>query len=200
MQYVPKDVIMCLTNKTSANKIPKQFAQTTHRATGAERSNIMNKKEIIATLKELGVKFNSKATKEELEALLADAQASSNDEAVATENADAEGEKKDEKPAPQKVKYSAYTSKKNLLADFPAMDTENNLAKIFKNGFTYSITEDHKYVAVTYYFSKGAFYKYAAAELDDDMQVVDVKYADSIKEVKAGIKAIYFPQAEEVVA
>ncbi len=172
----------------------------------------MTKKEIIATLKENGVKFNSKATKEELEQLLSDtaeeivaeyeeelAEEEAVEEEAVEEEAvveEAKAEKKPEQKKANKVVYTNYTSKKNLLKDHSEMETPNNQEKIFHNGFTYSITEDGKYVAVTYYFSKGAFYKYGLATLDEDMQVVDVAFKDSIKEVKAAIKAIYYPEAE----
>lgn len=166
----------------------------------------MTKKEIIVALKETGVKFNAKAGKEELEALLQAATAGD-----ATEQAaDAAGEEakveepveekaeEEQKPAAEEKKsnrvvYSNYTSKKNLLKDYPNMETENNQTKIFHNGFTYSITEDRQYIAVTYYYSKGAFYKYGLAKLNENMQVDEVAYKDSIKEVKAAIKDIYHP-------
>lgn len=156
----------------------------------------MTKKEIIVALKEAGVKFNSKATVAELEAMLV---ATTNDATVeqaaeeATEQA-AEDKKAEKK---QKVVYSNYTSKKNLLKDYPNMETDNNQSKIFHNGFTYSITEDKQYVAVTYYYSKGAFYKYGLAKLNEDMQVDEVAYKDSIRDVKAAIKNIYYPEVEQ---
>lgn len=150
-------------------------------------------------LKELGVKFNSKTTKEELEALLAEAQnGKATEQEVATIEAIEEPTKEDKKAGnKQKVIYANYTSKKNLLKDHPNMETANNQTKIFHNGFTYSITEDEKYVAVTYYYSKGQIYKYALASLDNNMQVNELTYKNSIKEVKAAIKAIYYPEAQQ---
>lgn len=159
----------------------------------------MTKKEIIVALKEAGVKFNSKATVAELEAMLVattnDATAEQAAEEAAAEDKPTEGDKKAEKK--QNVVYSNYTSKKNLLKDYPNMETDNNQSKIFRNGFTYSITEDKQYVAVTYYYSKGAFYKYGLAKLNEDMQVDGVTYKDSIRDVKAAIKNIYYPEVEQ---
>lgn len=168
----------------------------------------MTKKEIIKNLKELGVKFNGKATKEELENILATATTQNKEEeemkneittvaeelvnaATVTEETATEETAAEETKKATKVKYTNYTSKKNLLKDFPNMQTETNQAKVFKNGFTYSLSEDNRYLAVTYFFSKGYIYKYAMVVLDDDMQAASVTYYDTIKEVKAAIREEY---------
>ena len=105
--------------------------------------------------------------------------------------AKAETKKAEKKTEKKASAYENYTSKKNLLAVHPAMESENNMQKIFHNGFTYCITADHKYVAVTYYFSKTKSYKYACVTLDEKMQATTVEYGDSIKAAKAIIAGKY---------
>lgn len=171
-----------------------------------KEESVMTKKQIMEALTSNGVEFNKKSTKEELEALLestiqvaTESQAAAEEpveqeaapEEQAAEPAAEEDSKAEEKKA--KVVYKSYTSKKNLLKDYPQMETEANQKSIFSHGFTYGITTGH--IAVTYYFSKGNYYKYADAQVDDNMQVVKVDFYQSIKEAKAAIKAQLFPEA-----
>lgn len=151
---------------------------------------VMTKNQIMEALVSNGVKFNKKSTREELEALL-----ESTIQAAAEEQAAepaAEEKKPEEKKA--KVAYQSYTSRKNLLKDYPQMETEINQKMIFNHGFTYGMTTSG-HIAVTYYYSKGNFYKYADAEIDGNMQVTKVVFYKSIKEAKAAIKAQLFPEA-----
>lgn len=180
-----------------------------------KEESVMTKKQIMEALASNGVKFNKKSTKEELEALLestiqaatesqaaeeqtaeepAEQEAAPEEQAAepaAEEGSKAEEKKPEEKKA--KVVYQNYTSKKNLLKDYPQMETETNQILIFHHGFTYGVTAGH--IAVTYYFSKGNYYQYADAQVDENMQVTKVDLYPSIKEVKAAIKAQLFPEA-----
>lgn len=174
-----------------------------------KEESVMTKNQIMEALANNNVKFNKKSTKEELEALLESAiQAATESQAAAEEPAEqeaapeeqaaepaAEEKKPEEKKA--KVVYKSYTSKKNLLKDYPQMETEINQKTIFNHGFTYGVTTGVTtgHIAVTYYFSKGNYYKYADACIDDNMQVTRIKFYQSIKEVKAAIKAQLFPEA-----
>lgn len=168
-----------------------------------KEESVMTKKQIMEALASNGVKFNKKSTKEELEALLEStiqtaeeqtAEEPAEQEAAPEEQAAepvAEEKKPEEKKA--KVVYKNYTSKKNLLKDYPQMETEANQKSIFHHGFTYGVTTGH--IAVTYYFSKGNYYQYADAQVDENMQVTKVDLYQSIKEVKEAIKAQLFPEA-----
>lgn len=169
-----------------------------------KEESVMTKKQIMEALASNGVKFNKKSTKEELEALLEStiqtaeeqtaeepAEQEAAPEEQATEEKTAEEKKTEEKKA--KVVYKNYTSKKNLLKDYPQMETEANQKSIFHHGFTYGVTTGH--IAVTYYFSKGNYYQYADAQVDENMQVTKVDLYQSIKEVKEAIKAQLFPEA-----
>lgn len=169
-----------------------------------KEESVMTKKQIMEALASNGVKFNKKSTKEELEALLEStiqiaeeqtaeepAEQEAAPEEQATEEKTAEEKKPEEKKA--KVVYKNYTSKKNLLKDYPQMETEANQKSIFHHGFTYGVTTGH--IAVTYYFSKGNYYQYADAQVDENMQVTKVDLYQSIKEVKEAIKAQLFPEA-----
>ena len=170
-----------------------------------KEESVMTKKQIMEALASNGVKFNKKSTKEELEALLESMiQVATESQAVeepaeqeaapeeqAAEPAAEEDSKAEEKKA--KVVYKNYTSKKNLLKDYPQMETEVNQESIFHHGFTYGVADGH--IAVTYYFSKGNYYQYADVRVDDNMQVTMVDLYPSIKEVKAAIKDQLFPEA-----
>lgn len=169
-----------------------------------KEESVMTKKQIMEALASNGVKFNKKSTKEELEALLEStiqtaeeqtaeepAEQEAAPEEQATEEKTAEEKKTEEKKA--KVVYKNYTSKKNLLKDYPQMETEANQKSIFHHGFTYGVTTGH--IAVTYYFSKGNYYQYADTQVDENMQVTKVDLYQSIKEVKEAIKAQLFPEA-----
>ena len=180
-----------------------------------KEESVMTKKQIMEALANNGVKFNKKSTKEELEALLestiqavtesqaaeepAEQEAAPEEqvaEPAAEEDSKAEEKKAEEKKAEEKkakVVYKNYTSKKNLLKDYPQMETEVNQKSIFHHGFTYGVVDNH--IAVTYYFSKGNYYQYADVKVDDNMQVTKVDLYQSIKEVKAAIKAQLFPEA-----
>lgn len=174
-----------------------------------KEESVMTKKQIMEALASNGVKFNKKSTKEELEAILEStiqaatesqtaeeqtaeepAEQEAAPEEQAAEPAAEENSKAEEKKA--KVVYKNYTSKKNLLKDYPQMETEANQKSVFHHGFTYGVTTGH--IAVTYYFSKGNYYQYADAQVDDNMQVTKVDLYPSIKEVKAAIKAQLFPE------
>ena len=175
-----------------------------------KEESVMTKKQIMEALANNGVKFNKKSNKEELEALLEStiqaaveepaveepaeqeaAPAEQEAEPAAEEDSKAEEKKAEGKKA--KVVYKNYTSKKNLLKDYPQMETEVNQMSIFHHGFTYGIAGDH--IAVTYYFSKGNYYQYADVQVDDNMQVIKVDLYPSIKEAKAAIKNQLFPEA-----
>lgn len=172
-----------------------------------KEESVMTKKQIMEALASNGVKFNKKSTKKELETLLESTIQVATESQTAEEDSKAE-EKKEEKDSKEeepkaeekkaekkkaKVVYKNYTSKKNLLKDYPQMETEANQKSIFHHGFTYGVTTGH--IAVTYYFSKGNYYQYADAQVDDNMQVTKVDLYPSIKEVKAAIKAQLFPEA-----
>lgn len=152
---------------------------------------VMTKKQIMEALASNGVKFNKKSTKEELEALLESTIQAATESPAAEEQTAEEGSKAEEKKA--KVVYKNYTSKKNLLKDYPQMEAEANQKSIFHHGFTYGVTTGH--IAVTYYFSKGNYYQYADAHVDENMQVTKVDFYESIKDAKAAIKAQLFPEA-----
>lgn len=161
---------------------------------------VMTKNQIMEALVSNGVKFNKKSTREELEALLestiqAAAEEQTAEQEAAPEEQAAEPAAEEKKPEEKKAKvaYQSYTSRKNLLKDYPQMETEINQKMIFNHGFTYGVTSGH--IAVTYYYSKGNFYKYADAEIDGNMQVTKVVFYKSIKEAKAAIKAQLFPEA-----
>lgn len=172
-----------------------------------KEESVMTKKQIMEALASNGVKFNKKSTKKELETLLESTIQVATESQTAEEDSKAE-EKKEEKDSKEeepkaeekkaekkkaKVVYKNYTSKKNLLKDYPQMETEANQKSIFHHGFTYGVTTGH--IAVTYYFSKGNYYQYADAQVDDNMQVTKVDLYPSIKEAKAAIKAQLFPEA-----
>lgn len=171
-----------------------------------EEESVMTKKQIMEALANNNVEFNKKSTREELEALLestiqaaTESQAAAEEQAAeqeaAPEEQAAEPAAEEKKPEEKKAKvvYQNYTSKKNLLKDYPQMGTEANQQSIFYHGFTYGVTTGH--IAVTYYFSKGNYYRYADAQVDDNMQVTKVDLYPSIKEAKAAIKAQLFPEA-----
>jgi hypothetical protein len=179
-----------------------------------KEESVMTKKQIMEALASNGVKFNKKSTKEELEALLESTiQAATESQAAeqtaeepaeqeaapeeqAAEPAAEEGSKAEEKKTEEKkakVVYKNYTSKKNLLKDYPQMETKINQEIIFNHGFTYGVTTGH--IAVTYYFSKSNYYQYADVQVDNNMEAIGNKFYQSIKEVKAAIKAQLFPEA-----
>lgn len=165
-----------------------------------KEESVMTKNQIMEALANNNVKFNKKSTREELEALLestiqAATESQTAEQEAAPEEQAAEPAAEEKKPEEKKAKvvYKSYTSKKNLLKDYPQMETEINQNIIFNHGFTYGVTNGH--IAVTYYFSKGNYYKYADAQVDDNMQVTRIRFYQSIKDVKAIIKAQLFPEA-----